>query len=332
MKVLFIRFSSIGDIILTTPVIKELKNKYPNAEIDFLTFAHFKDAITGNKNINKIIEFEKNKYKSIFGIKKFVLEKLKNENYDIIIDLHSKMRSKLVSFFLKKKIYRYNKRSLWKSIFVKLGLIKYTPDDTIVKRYFTAVKKLDVFYNGENIEFYYNEKDTAKVKKYENYVVLAPGASKETKKWPKEYFAEIAKMINEKYKKNILLVGSKKEYDELQYIKDNSGEFCINLAGELTLKESGALMAKSFFTLTNDSGPFHISRGVKAKTYVIFGATSPFMFDFEGNSILIYGYEKCSPCSLHGDKICPKNHFNCMKKLTPDKVFEIVSTMQNNLS
>jgi lipopolysaccharide heptosyltransferase II len=324
MKILIVRFSSIGDIILTTPVIRKLKQKYPDGQIDILVLSKFKDAITGNPNIDEVLLFEKENNKGIKGIKAYVKENLKDRNYDLVIDLHSKLRSKLISFFLGKKTYRYKKRKFWKTLLVKLRIIKYIPDDTIVKRYFTALENLDVEYENEELDFNFFEKEVEKVSKYNNYVVFAPGASKETKKWPGEYFAELGKKINNEYGKKILLVGSKAEYEELESIRVGIGEACENLGGKLTLKDTGALMARAFFVLTNDSGPFHIARGVKADTYVIFGPTSPNMFDFKGNSTLIYLGEKCSPCSLHGDAVCPKQHFNCMKNIEAKKVFEII--------
>ena len=96
------------------------------------------------------------------------------------------------------------------------------------------------------------------------------------------------------------------------------------MAGKLSLKQSGALLSRALFLVTNDSGPFHIARGVKCKTFVIFGPTSPEMFDFGNNTILIDKNVKCSPCSLHGDKECPKGHFDCMKQITGKEVFNTI--------
>lgn len=108
-------------------------------------------------------------------------------------------------------------------------------------------------------------------------------------------------------------------------ISENS---VINLVGKLTLKETGALLSQIRFLLTNDSGPFHIARGVGCKTFVIFGPTSPGMFDFGENDTLVYSKIDCSPCSLHGDKVCPKKHFKCMKELSYEKVFKIIENKE----
>lgn len=328
MKILIIRMSSIGDVILTTPVITELRKKYPDAIIDFIVLDKFYDSISLNPELNNIIKFEKEKYKGYFGIKRFT-NLIKKENYDVIIDLHSKIRSKLISQFLGVKTYRYKKRSWWKTLLVKLKLIRYNVDDTIIKNYFGAVKDLGIVYKGEKLRFSYSNDDLKRVKVYDDYIVFAPGASKETKKWTKQNFAQLAVLLNRYYDKKILLIGGKSEYEELEIIKDNAGEFVINLAGKLSLKESGALLSKAEFLVTNDSGPFHIGRGVGCKSFVIFGPTDPGMFEYNEDAILLYNSEPCSPCSLHGDKVCPKGHFNCMTNLTGEKVFNIIKDSLN---
>lgn len=320
--------SSFGDVILTTPVLTQLREKYPNAIIDFIVLDKFKEAIRGNKNIDNLIIFEKDRYKGIIGIFKFS----KNlGEYNLIIDLHGKMRSILISYFTKGKVLRYKKRAWWKSLLVKMNLIKYKVDHTIVKSYFKPLKEIGLEYRGEELDFDFEEKDEEAIKEYENFVVFAPGASKETKKWTKENFSGLGKLVNKKYGKMVILIGGKNEWNELEEIRKNSGEFCINLGGKLTLKESGALLSKSEFIVTNDSGPFHMARGVKTLSFVIFGPTSPEMFEYDNNSILLYGNESCSPCSLHGDKKCPKGHFNCMKKLSAEKVFEIIENRYSAL-
>ena len=321
MKILVIRMSSFGDVILTTPVLKQLREKYQDSIIDFIVLDKFKEAIRGNREIDNLIIFEKNNYRGLKGIIEFSKTL---EEYDIIIDLHSKMRSIIISYLIKGKVFRYKKRSWWKTIFVKWKLIKYSVDNTIVKSYFNPLKKLGLSYRGEELEFNFEDKDLEKVKSYNDFIVFAPGASKETKKWTKENFSELGKLLNEKYKKNIILIGGKNEWFDLEEIREGCGEFCFNFAGLLTLKQSGALISKASFIVTNDSGPFHMARGVNTLSFVIFGPTNPNMFEYDNNSILLFENESCSPCSLHGDKKCPKGHFNCMKNLKAEKVFEII--------
>lgn len=318
MKILVIRMSSIGDVLLTTPVLKAFKRKYPDAKIDFLVMDKFKDAILGCKYIDNLIIFDKNKDDDFFNILKFA-DKLKKNNYDYVFDLHGKFRSKLITKRLGLKSYCYRKRAWWKTLLVKSRIIKYTVDDTIVKNYFGAFKDFNLEYVGEDIEFSYG--DNSKFLKYKNMPIMAPGASKETKKWTEDGFGNLAKLIFEKHGVKTLLIGGKEDIEKCERINKISGDNCINLAGKLTLKESGALLSLGKFLVTNDSGPFHIARGVNCPTFVIFGPTSPGMFDFGKNDTLIYAKVDCSPCSLHGDKTCPKGHFDCMRKINSEYLF-----------
>ncbi|MCQ8212405.1 glycosyltransferase family 9 protein [Cetobacterium somerae] len=327
MRVLIIRLSSIGDVILTTPVLKELKKKYPDIIIDFLVMENFKDAISGCPYIDNLILFNKKKHD---GLKKMITfgKELKKNNYDYIFDLHAKVRSKIIGNAVGAKVYTYKKRSLLKTILVKTKAIKYKVDDTIIRNYFGAFKVLGLKYKTEDLTFSFEKKDLDKLSslciEYENVPMIAPGASKETKKWTKEGFAELVKLLYNKYGKKPIIIGGNNEYEMCEEIKKLSGNLAVNLAGKLNLKESGALLSKAKFLITNDSGPFHIARGVKCPTFVIFGPTSPEMFEYDKDNILIYLNESCSPCSLHGDKECPQKHFNCMKKLSAQMVMEVI--------
>lgn len=326
MKILVIRMSSIGDVILTTPVLKAFKRRYPEAEIDFIVLEQFKDAISGLEYIDNLITFDKKKDDGVKNIKKFA-DRLKGNNYDYVFDLHAKFRSKIIAKRLGVKTFTYKKRAWWKTLLVKLRLIKYQVDDTIIKNYFGAFKEFNLEYVGEDLDFSFEPKEG--LKEYERLPVLAPRASKNTKEWTPEGFGNLARLIFEKYGVKSVLIGGKGDIPRCEEINRISGDSCIILAGNLSLKESGALLSRAKFLVTNDSGPFHIARGVKCKTFVIFGPTSPGMFDFGERDTLIYAGVECSPCSLHGDKRCPKGDFKCMKNITAENILEIVDKKIN---
>lgn len=318
MKILVIRFSSFGDVLLTSPVLKKIKQVYPDAEIDFLVYDAFSEAITDNPNLNKVHIFSKKNSKDFEYINKLI-ETLKKEKYNYIIDLHSKLLSRYIEKKLKTKYLRYSKRKWWKSILVKLRLIRYKADAPIVKQYFKPLEKLNVFYENEKVEFFFNSSIEDNInKKYnldEDYIVLAPGASKNTKKWV--YFNELAELIQKNLNLKIYVVGGKEDFG---VIKEN--ENIVDLSGKLSYKESGVILKYAKFSVTNDSGPFHISVGVGTKTFVFFGPTDSGMFIFSPNEIILSSNQKCSPCSLHGDDKCPKTHFNCMKLFKAEEVFK----------
>lgn len=321
MKILIIRLSSFGDVLLTTPVIKAIKRKYPNAQIDFLVMDKFKDSIKDFQLIDNIIIFNKKQNDGFFNILKFG-KNLRKNNYDYVFDLHSKLRSKILAYGIGEKTYTYRKRATWKTILVKMGLIKYKVDDTIVKNYFGAFRDFGIEYIGEDIEF--NAGDNSDFEKYRDLCVMAPGASKETKKWPPNKFGDLARLIYDKYKIKTVLIGGKEDIERCETINKISGDVCINLAGKLSLTESGKILSLGKFLITNDSGPFHIGRGVKIPTFVIFGPTSPEMFEFNKSDTLIHASTPCSPCSLHGDKRCPKGDFRCMNDIGSNYILKMI--------
>lgn len=316
MRILVIRLSSIGDIILTTPVLKALRTRYPEAVIDFMVRDVYQEAISGVPWIDNLILFDKVRCKRVWDLIRFA-RTLNDNRYDMVIDLHAKIRSILISSQIRSKIIRYKKRSWWKSVLVPLRLARYHVDDTIVKNYFRPLHRIGVYFSEEKLQFSFDTSHLNAVKAYENFIVMAPGAANPTKAWLPEYFADLGRMLPE----NIILIGGKNEHDAFETIRVAIGEKCKNLAGKLSLKESGALISKSHYVVTNDSGPFHIARGVAKKVFVIFGPTDPGMFEYDSRTILLHEKKDCAPCSLHGDKTCPRKHFSCMKDLTPDKVF-----------
>jgi len=324
VKILVIRLSSIGDIILTTPIIRALRKKYPEAAIDFLAMDRFRDAINGHPDISNILEFKRDKYRGLSGILRFS-RTLKSTKYDLVIDLHAKLRSRLICLALKSRTLRYTKRSFWKTMGVRLHLMRYQVDDTIVRNYFRPLVPLGISPGPENLNFVFTRKDLEAVTAFANRVVLAPGAANPTKKWPAEYFGDLGRLMNQP----IALLGGPEDKEDLEAIRQHIGPgMCENLAGKLSLKQSGALLSNARFVITNDSGPFHMARAGGRPVFVIFGPTDPNMFTFNQNETLIYAGEPCAPCSLHGDDQCPKGHFRCMLNLTPDMV---LNTIQKRL-
>ena len=331
MRILIIRFSSFGDIILTTPVINEIINKYPDAVIEYLVYNNFSDAITMNPKILSSYHFDKKMNrdrKYIFS----VIEILKMQNYDYVIDLHSKFLSQYMGKKISKEsnamYLKYSKRKWWKSVLVKMRIIRYKADRSIVKSYFTAVKKLGINYVNEEIDFYFSrETETQMIDKYDlknrKYIVLAPGASKVTKEWI--YYEELANKLAAETDYDVVVIGGKEDYLKVKEIQRIQ-----NLAGKLNFKESGVILKYAKFAVTNDSGPFHIARAMKTKTIVIFGPTDPKMFTYNEKTYLLTSRQDCSPCSLHGGKKCPKGHFKCMKELTHEKVYDkIIDKIDN---
>ncbi len=344
MKILLIRFSSFGDVVLTAPVIRAIKDKYPESEIDFIVYTAFSEGVTLNPMLRKVIQFDRKKSKDSQYIKE-TIESLRKEEYDYIIDLHSKFLSRIIGKKLslsrknKTEYLRYKKRKWWKTLLVKARLIDYNADCTIVESYFTSLKRIGIFFNrkniesglGDNLEFYIDKNEEEKfVKKYEldkkKYIVLAPGASKTTKKWP--YYDNLAQEILKNSNAEIFVIGGREDFGNIR--KDKSGRI-TDLCGKISFKESGIILKYAILSVVNDSGPFHISRALKTETYVFFGPTDPKLFSFEKSTHLFYN-ENCKPHSLYGDDKFPKKYKDCMTGISVEKVFDEIIKKYNEIN
>ena len=319
MRILVIRFTSLGDVILTTPVVAALRKRYPEARIDYLVMAGCADAIAGNPHIDTLIPFDKARYHSLPELRAYARGL---EPYDLIIDLHAKLRSRLITAFLPGRVLRYRKRAWWKALGVHLGLIRYRADAPIVTTYFNALAPLGIPVGKEELSFAFGEADRQRVAPHAGAVVLAIGAANATKKWPLGHFARLGELIEDP----IVIMGGRVDATDGEAIRNRMGGRCTNLAGALSLKESGALLATARYVVCNDSVSFHMARAVGTPAFVIFGPTDPRMFTYNDRAVLIYAEAPCAPCSLHGDRQCPKTHFDCMRKLTPETVLERITT------
>ena len=319
LKVLVIRLSSIGDIILTTPVLDALKKAHPAAVVDYLVMDVYQEAIAGNQCVDRLILFDKQRYRGLSGILRFCRTHAVHD-YDIIIDLHAKLRSVLMTLFIRGRVLRYCKRSWWKSLAVPLRLTRYHVNDTIVRNYFGPLQRLGIAYEGEKPTFNVSPDDRQAVQVYGGAVVMAPGAAFNTKKWPAEHFAALGRRLQGM----IVLIGGGEDTALCDGIQREIGHRCVNLAGRLTLKQSGALMSLARYVVCNDSAAFHMARGVGTPAFVIFGPTDPGMFTYDDAAVLLRHPVACAPCSLHGDRCCPQGHFACMRDLTPEKVLAVI--------
>ncbi|MDJ0781180.1 MAG: glycosyltransferase family 9 protein [Desulfosarcinaceae bacterium] len=317
MRILVIRFTSLGDVILTTPVVAALRERYPQARIDYLVMQSCSEAIEGNPHIDTLIRFDKERYGGLIGLTAFAR---RLDRYDLIIDLHAKLRSRILSVLVPGSVLRYRKRSWWKALLVHLRLVRYRADATIVSSYFKALASLEIPPGEENLSFRFSRADQERVAAHAGAVVLAIGAANPTKRWPVEHFARLGEMLSDP----IVIIGGNAEKRDGERIRRRIGSRCTNLAGALSLKESGALLATARYVVCNDSVSFHMARAVGSQAFVIFGPTDPGMFTYDDRAVLIRADTACAPCSLHGDRQCPQGHFDCMRKLTPDVVRAVI--------
>lgn len=305
MKVLFVRFSSLGDIILTTGIVDLLKKQYSEIKIDFLTYEQFKDILIFKRSINNILTIKRKN--GLIPYLTFIQENI--NNYDYIFDLHANLKTFFLKIFTQSTISKYKKDSFKRRLFVKFRLFKNQLNKHVVERYFDAVNK--VFELKINSIEDLRPSLLTGIKK-ENYIAIHPFASKQTKEWP--YFSDLIENLSKSHK--VIIVGS----GHLEFTENSN---IINLTNQTSLQELTNVIAKAKLLITTDSGPMHIGIACITPTLAIFGSTTKefgFYPIFENCYVVENNDIKCRPCHVHGLNKCPKIHFDCMKSITPEKV------------
>lgn len=311
LKILVVRFSSIGDIVLTSPVVRILKNQL-NAEVHFITKKVYKCLIEHNPNIDIIY--------SIDADIKEVVSELKNENYDWIIDLHNNIRSSQLKR-IKVKSKSYKKLNFQKFLFTNFG-INRMPKTHTVDRFLDTISHLGVKNDGKGLDFFLSKKDEVDILE-KNYICFAIGGNHFTKILPTKKIIEICKKIN----KTIVLIGGEDDYNRAEEIENEVGGKVINLCGKYSVNQSAHIMKHAKFLITHDTGFMHIAAAFKMKIYSVFGGThpelgfTPYLPNPE-NKIIQVEKLSCRPCHRYGKSKCPEGHFNCMNLIDTDLFIE----------
>lgn len=311
-KVLIIRFSSIGDIVLTTPVIRCVKEQL-NCEVHFLTKKSFEQILLFNSHLDKIYTIHKKVSE--------VLPQLKMEKYDAIIDLHKNLRTLQVRWALRVPYFSFDKLNWEKWLMVNFK-INRLPKIHIVERYMNSVKALGVNYDGKGLEPLNTEKQPL-----EDKIVFAIGGAHATKRLPVSKIISICKKI----KSPIILIGGKEDatVGEEIVLHINEGRV-INRCGKTTLQESIQLIKNAKKVITHDTGMMHIAASFQKEIISIWGNTipefgmTPFYADeVDRNTIVQVENLSCRPCSKIGFEKCPKGHFKCMMDIDEEKIVDL---------
>ena len=310
MKILVIRFSSIGDVVLTTSVVRCIK-KQTNAEIHFITKEGFKPILKDNPYNDKLITIKS-------SIKEVEVD-LKQEKYDWVIDLHKNIRTLSLKNKLKAPSRSFPKLNKEKWLLVKFKINKM-PQVHIVDRYFETVKHLGVVNDGLPGDFYISKESevdiTSTFEIKEKFVAIAIGAQFATKRLPFEKLKEVISQINSP----IILVGGPTDTELATSILEAFPSKEIrNACGGFSLQQSASITSQASVLLTNDTGLMHIAACFKVPIVSIWGNTVPElgMYPYLPNNSELFSIHQvenlsCRPCSKIGYKKCPKGHFKCM--------------------
>lgn len=323
-KILIIRFSAIGDIVLTTPVIRAIKAQILHVEIHFLVKREYASLLEYNPHISKIHAYS--------GNLKATQQALREEHFDFIVDLQKNYRSKRIVSALHVPAGTFSKHNILKWIFVNFK-INFLPNIHIVDRYFEAVKKLNVVHDGGGLDFYipenkeFDEEDLPAV--FENgFVAVALGSLHGTKRIPVHKIVDIARILY----KPVMLLGGKDVISMGDDIVSQLGDKAYNGCGKFTIFQSASILKQADCLLTGDTGMMHIAAALQIPIASLWGNTVP---EFGMYPYMPQQEDKfrifevctlpCRPCSKLGYEKCPKKHFNCMNHISTLEVAEWIN-------
>ena len=333
-RILIIRLSSIGDILLATPLIRWVRKAYPDAQLDFAVKEDFTDLLSENPQLDNL-RILKNPHH--FSSLKALKTEIHRQNYDIIIDIHSNFRSFYLGFNSGGRVFRWKPPRVRRALLLrfKKNLLKNEPQ--VPLRYLSAVKNLNITDDGEGLEFFISQEGEEKCGKFfrENglsdrkIIAIAPGAKWFTKRWLPERYIEVCRKVIEDLKSSLIFLGDSGEYDLCHRICSNVSGSAFNLAGRSSFAFAAAIMQRSMLFLGSDSGLGHLAAAVKTPSVIIFGPTVKEFgfFPFRNRSVVVEKDLYCRPCSHIGSDKCPEGHFRCMAEISVEEVFQAVSSL-----
>ncbi|MBO9619969.1 MAG: glycosyltransferase family 9 protein [Niabella sp.] len=318
-KILVIRFSSMGDIIYTTPVVRCLKQQLPGVEIHFLTKPAFRYIYEGNPYVDKLLLLQDSLDATI--------KEIKSEGYDCLVDLHSNLRTAIIKFRTGIRSYTYDKQTVKKWLSLKLRK-QLLPPVHLVDRYLKAVAPLGIKNDNKPIDYFlkhnYSLSDLLPATHQEGYIGFIIGAAHFTKRMPNEKIVSICKQLN----RPVVLLGGKDVKDNGAFVAEQAGARVYNACGITSLDESVFLVSKAAAIIGFDTGLTHIAEAFNVPIASIWGSTIPELLGVQPYKIdqsLVAGVSiSCRPCSKYGLAACPKGHFKCMREINEQQIVDFI--------
>ncbi len=327
-KILLIRFSSLGDVVLATSAFGPLRAHFPDTEIYLLTKSRYAALFERDPRLSGVLKWESGVpfHKQMSALRRM--------RFDLCVDLHANLRSRLVGGLLPARCIRYRKHRLARMAMVHLKRLPVRAR-AVLDLYVAPLARLGIAKETDRPRLFLEEGLLSKVgkelegwgvRKEDEAVGVHPGAKWDSKRWEAKGFAQVCDQILETGRK-CLLLGDEADLPFVQEIVSRMRLVPTLLAGELDLSELAAVIRRCRALLCNDSGPMHIATALDTPVVAIFGPTHPRLgFAPMGkHDVVLTANRPCSPCSLHGERACRFSHRRCMEEISPDRVIsEIV--------
>lgn len=326
-RILVIRLSSLGDVLLTTPVLRLLREHRPTAQIDFLTRAPYHDLLCANPCVDRLLVFDPR-----HGLRQ-TLRTLRQTRYDVIIDLHRTLRSRLLSRGLvARRKLTYTKHTWRRALLVHLGWNTLRAMTPVPELYAAPLRRLGITVPLPPLEMHLTAASRDAMRLYLRQafpdrstaplLAIAPGARWPTKRWPVERFAAVAQELAQEQRAAVVLLGGTEDAALARALRQRLRVPVLDSTGRLPLQHTAALLQQCRLLLSNDSGLMHLAAALQVPVVAIFGPTvQEFGFyPFQARARVLSAALPCRPCSTKGSIRCPRGHHRCMRQVTVAEV------------
>jgi heptosyltransferase-2 len=328
-KILVIRLSSLGDVVLITPALRALHQSFPRARIQVATRSEYVPLLRPSPWVDAAQALDRK------GEKNFVtyLKGIRREGYDLVVDLHATLRSRMIAQASGAgKVLRYRKAVLGRRALVAFKAKKAFQAKHVVDRYLECLVPLGIEKPPRLPEVVLEGKEKTFGREFLGeggpFIALVAGAKHATKRWLKDRFVDVGKRLFQEGQIGIVVPGSDEEKALVKEVVGGIGEGAKAACG-LGLRQMASVLASCKAVLSNDSGPMHLATAVGTPVVALFGPTvEAFGFFPVGERNLVLQRDlPCRPCSLHGTEECPEGHFKCMREIAPAEVIQAVRTI-----
>lgn len=335
-NILVIRLSSIGDVLLASPLLRLLRERFPGARIDFVVKSQFYDLVRTNPHIDVVHKLDTDGgYETL----KQMRQKLVQNNYDCVVDIHNNFRSHYLRKIPGAAVFVIKKYKLQRFFLVKFGWNFYKKIVPVYQRYVNAVSPFGVTDDAAGLDFFLDPAEEAKMREMLSAhgfqfdrptLAIAPGASFATKRWPIECFVTTIAHLKKELNLQFLLLGDASDALYTRLLSDEIGSSAFDFAGKLNLMQTACALNCADALLTNDTGLMHLATALKKSVVAIFGPTVKELGFFPvGKNAFVLENEglSCRPCSHIGRTSCPKKHFKCMREIDPQRVLKLLLSL-----
>jgi lipopolysaccharide heptosyltransferase II len=336
-KTLVIRFSSIGDIVLSTPLLRVLRATFPKIQLDYVTRTEYAELVRHNQNVNLVYEYDVRE--GFEGLRR-LKQKLRDEAYDTVVDIHGSLRSIFLRTGLgAQRVFTIDKRKYERFMLVHLKKNLYRSIVSVADRYIEPLEAIGVRSDGKGPELHIPDEvlfgvsgkmATLQLHRFERTIGLCPTARHFTKRWPDDRFVALGVRFAREEDGKVLIFGGKDDRNLTSTIAarinaEAGAERATDLSGQFSLLETAAAMEYCDVVVTNDSGLMHIASAMHKKLVAVFGSTvREFGFFPYGGIVVERTGLGCRPCSHIGRPSCPEGHLRCLKEIDVEEVYQRV--------